>query len=119
MEHDAAYLLDVLVSARKIGTYVEGVMRDEFFRDTKLQDSVIRRLEIIGEAAGRVSPIFREENPHIPWNDMRAMRNRMIHGYDDIDMDIVWETVQQDIPRLVAQLESLVPPEVKECPARS
>ena len=44
---------------------------------------------------------------------MRGMRNRMIHGYDDIDMNVVWETVQQDIPRLVAQLESLVPPEVK------
>ena len=113
MDRDAVYLLDVLVSARKIRTYVEGVMRDEFFRDTKLQDSVIRRLEIIGEAAGRVSPMFREENPQIPWNDMRGMRNRMIHGYDDIDMNVVWETVQQDIPRLVAQLESLVPPEVK------
>ena len=113
MDRDAVYLLDVLVSARKIRTYVEGVMRDEFFRDTKLQDSVIRRLEIIGEAAGRVSSMFREENPHIPWSDMRGMRNRMIHGYDDIDMNVVWETVQQDIPRLVAQLESLVPPEVK------
>ena len=113
MDRDTVYLLDILVSARKIRTYVEGVARNEFFQDTKLQDSVIRRFEIIGEAAGRVSSMFRKENPHVPWDDMRGMRNRMIHRYDDIDMSIVWETVQQDIPRLVAQLESLVPPEAE------
>ena len=73
-----------------------------------MQDSVIRRFEIIGEAAGRVSQQLRDENPSIPWSEMRGMRNRLIHRYDDIDMDIVWDTVEQDIPRLVTQLERLV-----------
>ena len=65
MDRDAVYLLDMLASARKIRAYVEGVKRDEFLRDTRLQDSVVRRLEIIGEAAGRVSPEFRDKNPGI------------------------------------------------------
>ena len=111
MDRDVQYLLDILASARMARTYVEGVMQHEFLRDTKLQDSVVRRIEIIGEAAGRISSAFRDENSEIPWNEIRGMRNRMIHAYDDIDMDIVWETVQQDIPRLISQLERLAPPE--------
>ena len=76
-----------------------------------MQDSVIRRFEIIGEAAGRVSQRFRDENPNVPWSEMRGMRNRVIHRYDDVDMELVWETVEQDIPRLIVQLEGLVPEE--------
>ena len=109
MDRDVQYLLDILASSRMIRTYVEGITRQEFLRDMKLQDSVIRRMEIIGEAAGRVSPLFRKENPDIPWSEIRGMRNRMIHRYDDIDMDIVWETVEQDIPRLISRLEPLAP----------
>ena len=107
MDRDVQYLLDILASARMIRSYVEGATRQEFLTDTKLQDSVIRRIEIIGEAAGRISSAFREENPEIPWNEIRGMRNRMIHVYDDIDMDIVWETVQQDIPLLITLLEHI------------
>ena len=70
--------------------------------------SVIRRLEIIGEAAGRVSRQFRDENPDIPSSEMREMRNWVIHRYDDVDMDVVWETVKQDILRLIVQVEGLV-----------
>lgn len=110
MERDVQCLLDILASARMIRSYVEYATRQEFLTDTKLQDSVIRRIEIIGEAAGRISSAFREENSEIPWNEIRGMRNRMIHVYDDIDMDIVWETVQQDIPQLISRLERLAPP---------
>ena len=109
MDRDAVYLIDMLASARRIRAYVQGVMRDEFLRDTRLQDSVVRRLEVIGEAAGRVSPKFREKNPGIPWRAIRGMRNQMIHRYDDIDMDIVWETVRRDIPELIQMIESVAP----------
>ena len=111
MDRDVQYLMDILASARIIRTYVAGVTQHEFLQDAKLQDSVIRRIEIIGEAAGRASSLFRDENPEIPWNEIRGMRNQMIHRYDDIDMAIVWETVRQDIPRLISQLERLAPPE--------
>ena len=91
--------------------YVAGMTRQGFLRETQVQDSVIRRLEIIGEAAGRISPGFRDTHPEIQWSEMRGMRNRMLHGYDDIDMDIVWDTVERDIPHLIQIIELLVPPE--------
>ena len=94
-----------------IRSYLEGVVLDEFLRDTKLQDSVIRRLEIIGEAAGRISAQFRDKHPEILWNKMRGMRNWMIHHYDDVDLYIVWNTVQDNILQLLELLEPLVPPE--------
>ena len=111
MGRDAGSILDILESARTIRAYVAGITRQDFLRDTQVQDSVIRRLEIIGEAAGRISPEFRDAQPEIQWSEITGMRNRMIHGYDDVDMDIVWDTVERDIPHLIQIIESLAPPE--------
>lgn len=108
MSRDSDFLLDIVLSARLIVDYVQGVEREQFLQDTALQDSVIRRLEIVGEAAGRVSSEFRAVHPEIPWASMTGMRNRMIHGYDDIDMDIVWNTSQQSVPNLLTLIEPLV-----------
>ena len=112
MDRDQAYLLDILSSAQLIWSYIEGVELDEFLDDVRLQDSVIRRIEIIGEAAGRVSLQLREAQPQIPWRDMRGMRNQLIHRYDGVDLHVVWNTAQDSIPRLVDLIESLLPPEV-------
>ncbi len=108
MDRDPAALSDMLISARLVRNYVESTALSEFLQDTKLQDSVVRRLEIIGEAASRVPAEFRERHPTLPWRDMIDMRNRLIHGYDDVDMDLVWDTVQRHIPHLVSRLESLL-----------
>ena len=113
MDRDTGSILDILESARTIMAYVTGVTRQEFLRATQIQDSVIRRLEIIGEAAGRISPGFRDTHPEIQWSEIRGMRNRMTHGYDDIDMDIVWDTVERDIPHLIKIIESLAPPKTE------
>ena len=78
-------------------------------RDTQCQDSVIRRIEIIGEAARRISPEIRTAYPDIPWTEMIGMRNLMIHDYDDIDLEIVWSTVQRDLPRLIDLVGPLIP----------
>lgn len=107
MSRDPEYLVDIVSSAKLILTYVEGVRREQFIQDTRLQDSVIRRIEIIGEAVRRLSPEFRERHPEIPWMAMTGMRNRMIHGYDDIDMNVVWDTTQDSIPRLLPIVERL------------
>ena len=109
MSRDSDYLTDIVLSARLISAYVEGVGQEQFFQDTRLQDSVIRRLEIIGEAAGRVSPEFRSGHPEIPWGSMIGMRNRMIHGYDDIDIGVAWNTSQESVPNLLALVEPLAP----------
>ena len=111
MDRDSESILDILESAQMIRRYVAGITRQDFLRETQVQDSVIRRLEIIGEAAGRISPEFREAHPEIQWSEIRGMRNRMIHGYDDVNMDIVWDTVEQDILHLIHIMESLAPPE--------
>lgn len=107
MSRDSEYLTDIVSSARLILTYVEGVRREQFIRDTRLQDSVIRRIEIIGEAVRRLSSEFRGQHSNVPWRAMAGMRNRMIHGYDDIDMDVVWDTAQDSIPRLLSMIEPL------------
>ena len=113
MGRDGEHLLDILESARLARDHVRDVTRRDFLRNAMLQDAVIRRIEIIGEAAGRLSPAFRAAHPEIPWAEIRGMRNRMIHVYDDIDMEVVWETVARHVPRLVPRLERLVPPEAE------
>ena len=113
MDRDLVCLLDILGSARAIRSYTNDVSRSAFLQNQQLQDSVIRRIEIMGEASGRLSPAFRNSHPDIPWVRIRGMRNRMIHAYDDIDMAIVWDTAEREIPHLIPQLERLVPPETE------
>ena len=109
MDRDQGYLLDILEAARLAVFYVEGISAEDFLQDTLRQDSVIRRIEILGEAARRISPATRALLPTIPWSEMIGMRNLLIHDYDDVDLPIVWQTVQHDLPRLIAQLEPLIP----------
>lgn len=108
MTRDLATVADIVESANAILEYVDGVTEQEFLEDARLQDAVIRRIEVIGEAAGRLSAAFREGRAGIPWREIRGMRNRMIHVYDDIDMNLVWRTVRSDIPGLLAELAPLV-----------
>ncbi len=107
MQRDKEYLLDILEAAKPAIEYVGNKPREEFFGDLQCQDAVIRRLEIIGEAARRISEETRAAHPDLPWSDMVGMRNIMIHEYDDIDMAIVWETVRNDLPSLIDSLEKI------------
>jgi uncharacterized protein with HEPN domain len=110
MPRDTAYLLDILEAARLAAAYVSAKTREEFLRDTQCQDAVIRRLEIIGEAARRVSAETRAALPALPWSAMINMRNLMIHEYDHVDLAVVWDTVQQHLPTLIRSIAPLVPP---------
>jgi uncharacterized protein with HEPN domain len=78
--------------------------------DALRQRAVVRSIEIIGEAARRVSAEFQEQHPEIPWPAIIGMRNRLIHEYDTVDLGIVWEVAQEDIPELIALVEPLIPP---------
>lgn len=73
--------------------------------------SLVHLLGIVGEAANCVSADFREQHPHIPWKKMIELRNRLIHGYFDINLDIVWDTVLEDLPPLIAAIEKIIPHE--------
>ena len=114
MKSENAYLKDILESARLIQKYVSGIEQDEFEKDMLLQDAVVRRLEIIGEATKRLSENFRLSRPDLPWKQMAGMRDVLIHDYDTVDLDLLWDTATQSIPTLISQLELLVPPEGRE-----
>jgi len=111
MERDEAYLLDILIAARKALRFVEGMTWEGFQQSELHQNAVMRPLEIIGEAARLVSQQTRQAHPEIPWEQMIGMRNRLIHEYFRVNLKTVWETVQNDLPRLIALMEPLVPPE--------
>ena len=108
MHRDRAYLFDILEAAKRILQYTEKKSEDQFISDIQCQDAVIRRFEIIGEAARRISDEMKNEYPEIPWFEMVGMRNIMIHEYDDIDMTILWDTIQKDLPPLISLLEKMI-----------
>ncbi|MGA2033755.1 MAG: HepT-like ribonuclease domain-containing protein [Thermoguttaceae bacterium] len=83
--------------------------RSDLDTDRMLQLSLVRLVEIVGEAASHVSDDTRQRYPQIPWLQIAGMRNRLIHGYDFVDYDILWQTVMEDLPALVVTLEPLVP----------
>ncbi len=108
MLRDDAYLFDILDSARTVLEYMRGKTWETFSTDPLLQDAVVRRLEIIGEAAGRVSNEMQKKHASLPWQAMKGTRNRVIHEYDSIQLDIIWDIVQKDLPYLVKELEKIV-----------
>lgn len=104
MQRDPQFLLDMLQSAELIASYTRQVSKDEFIQNVQLQDAVIRRLLVIAEAARRVSETTRQEKLDISWSEINGMRNRLVHEYDDVDFDIVWDVVQNEIPSLITAL---------------
>jgi uncharacterized protein with HEPN domain len=109
MRRDDAYLLDILIAARKAIKFVSGISRDEFEKNELVQNAVMHPLEVMGEAANLLSDDFREDHQEIPWHKMIGMRNRLIHEYFRVDYGVVWDTIAKDLPELVRLIEPLVP----------
>lgn len=108
MKNDAVYLHHILDAINRIQRYTAGVSYDQFLQDSLLQDGVVRQLEIIGEAAKNVSSTFRDAHPELPWSQMTGTRNKLIHAYFEVNLFIVWDTVQSDLPSLKQQVERLL-----------
>ncbi|MDE1894760.1 MAG: DUF86 domain-containing protein [Pseudomonadota bacterium] len=105
------YIEHMLEAARQACGYVDGMDRDEFLHDRRTQQAVILNLVILGEAATRLMKehaSFLAAYPAVPWNSMKGMRNRLAHGYFDIDLQVVWETVQTNLPALVDALPAIL-----------
>ena len=100
----------MLDAASEAASSVQGRHRDDLDEDRHLARSLVKLIEIVGEAAARISETGRAQLPDIPWAEIVAMRNRLIHAYWEIDLDIVWKTAADEMPVLVAMLEPLVPP---------
>lgn len=106
------YLAHMRQAASDACTFVEGQGKADFLEDKRTQQAVVMNLIIIGEAATKIMdrhPDFVGQHPDIPWRGMRGMRNRIAHGYFDIDLDVVWETVQSALPDLLRKLPDAGP----------
>lgn len=95
-------------AVREALSFVKGKTKAELQKDRVLSLAIVKTLEIIGEAATKVTAEFREQHPEIPWLVIVATRHRLIHGYFDIDLDIIWDTLKRDIPELSKNLKKLL-----------
>jgi len=104
MPDDAATIVDILASCRRIERFVSGVDRKLFHASEEKHWAVASQLLVIGEAVTRLSSGFRQSHPGIPWQRMAGMRNRLVHGYDKINWELVWRTATTEVPLLQAEL---------------
>ncbi len=111
MRRDDALLLDMLIAARKIGRYVSDLTEQDFYASDLVQSAVMRELQVIGEAVRMVSEETKSLHTGIAWQAIAGMRNRIVHEYFNIRLEVVWQTVIESIPPLATELERLVPPE--------
>jgi len=107
-ERDAAHLWDMLNTADNVSRFMQGISFDSFMRERKLQAAVEREVEIIGEAARRVSESFREMHPEIPWRAIIAQRNVLAHEYGEIKQERMWLVATERVPDLIKKLKPLV-----------
>ena len=108
MRDDRLTLEQMLETARRIRSIASGQTRQSFEADDVRQLALLHLIQVLGEAASRVSAVFRESHPELPWGAMAGMRNRIVHGYDHVDPDIVWRVATEDVEPVIAALERLV-----------
>ncbi len=106
------YLEHIVEAIARATSYVEPFPSMEAFeRNPQAQDAVIRNIEIIGEAVNKIqkqAPEFVKAHPEVPWSDIRGMRNKVIHGYFDVELPVVWTTIKEDLPKLKEQIDRLL-----------
>lgn len=108
-EQDRNRITDMLTAARRARDFTDGKTREELEEDNELLGfAVVRAVEVVGEAASKVTLETRQSLPQIPWHNIIGMRNRIVHDYLHVDYDIVWAVVTQNLPELIEQLESLL-----------
>jgi len=105
---DLALVGDVLDSIRRIENYTMGVGKESFLENFMMQDAVMYQIEIIGESSNSISDEFQDKHSHLPWMQMRAIRNKIVNDYRGINLHIIWDTVNNDLPALKIQIEKLL-----------
>jgi len=107
-KRDNLLLIDDMYKASlKVRVYTEGMSFDEFASDSKTVDAVVRNFEIIGEASNRIDEDFRQKNPEIEWRRIIGLRNRIVHEYFGVDLEIIWAIVTDYIDELISWLETI------------
>lgn len=108
MQDDLTRVLHMRDSAQEAISFTEGCTREDLDRNRMMALAVVKCIEIIGEAANQVSKITQDLHPEVPWRALIAMRHRTVHGYIDVDYDIVWRVIAEDLPGLIAQLDPVL-----------
>jgi uncharacterized protein with HEPN domain len=113
MRDDRVRLEDMLEAMRRVQRYA-ALGRDRFEVDELIQVYFVHQLVILGEAASRLAPSFRDQHPDLPWRQMMGMRNVLVHGYFTVDLEAVWGVIERDLPPLSAELERILAAEIPD-----
>jgi uncharacterized protein with HEPN domain len=108
MNRDLTYLLDIAHACQTILDFVDGIDRETFKADRRTHLAVLYEITVIGEVAKRLSTNFRQNHPSIPWRAIAGMRDKLIHEYNKVDLNLAWEVTQSDIPILLAFARTLI-----------
>jgi uncharacterized protein with HEPN domain len=106
-QEDRIRIQHIIDASNEVMHFTENVSKEEFFKNRMMILSVIKEIEIIGEAASKLSEVVKINNPDIPWRDIIGMRNRLIHGYFDVNVELVWNTVKYNIPYLLSLIQKI------------
>ena len=107
-KNDRVYIQHMIDNSNKAINFIKDINRKDFDNDEKLRLALTHLLQIIGEAARRISPEFRSNHPQIPWKEIVGMRSKVVHDYLNVDEDIVWQTIKNDLPALILELEKIL-----------
>lgn len=108
---DSLYLTHMLESAQKALLFVKDKTRADYDADEVLRLALVHLIQTIGEAARNISKTFQDEHPEIAWKPIMGIRHRIVHNYADVDDQVIWKTLTDDLPPLIQQLEKLIAPE--------
>ena len=106
-KNDLAYVDHILQCIRKIRKYIKDIDKKEFSKNELLQDAIIRNFEVIGEASKKISSDFKKVYFEIPWKEISGMRDKLIHDYLGVDIEVIWKTIEQDLPILQKGLKKI------------
>ena len=108
MEKDKAFILDALIFAERILEFTSEMDEEMFANDLKTQAAVLYEISVLGEAMRRISPEFQQQYSEIPYRQIIGMRNKLVHNYDEINIQLVWSVIQTNIPELIDQFKTIV-----------
>lgn len=105
--HDRLYLYDILECCDRVAEYIVGVSEADYHANTMLQDALVRNIEVVGEAVKNLSPELKEANPDVAWSQIARMRDKIAHHYFRINLDVVWQTATDDLPKLKPRIAGI------------
>ncbi|WP_445474194.1 HepT-like ribonuclease domain-containing protein [Methanococcoides methylutens] len=108
MKDPEVFIRHILDSIEKIEAFTYNKTEDDFFSDVQLQDATIRRIEIIGEASKNIPEEFKRQYQEIPWSEMARTRDKLIHGYFGVDLELTWDIIAHDLPELKTKIEQIL-----------